>query len=422
MKKLLVCFVLVPFLFACNPAEKKGAVLTGKASNLSAGFFIMGGPGGGRDTVKLDAEGKFTFNVNDLAETAGYYILAGPQDYMPFKLAPGMKMDVTFDAAAFKTSIKFTGKGSDINNYLVTKMVTSGQMDYESFKLEPAQFRAKQDSTLAVAKALLSKTAKDNPADPFWKTEEAEVLFGWANNMQMFESYHGYLTQNQAYKAPEDFNSYQKDLDLGQSAYAASSAFKQYLSSMVYQAASKKAEDLKKADSTKTVNTTKIRMETAVELLKNEAVLNAYLFDDISGQVQWKEIEGEVQESIDFFLARCKDKALTDKLNTVIGEWKRLGKGEPAFEITGKDMQGNPVKLSDFKGKLVYVDVWATWCGPCKYEIPYLDTLETDYHGKDIVFISYSIDEDKDAWLKFVPEHKLQGVQIIGEKAWESKL
>ncbi|MCX6223891.1 MAG: TlpA disulfide reductase family protein [Bacteroidia bacterium] len=130
----------------------------------------------------------------------------------------------------------------------------------------------------------------------------------------------------------------------------------------------------------------------------------------------------EVQESIDFFLSHCKDIALVNKLNATVAEWEPLGQGQPAFDFTGKDMQGNTVKLSDFRGKLVYVDVWATWCGPCKYEIPYLDTLETDYHGKNIVFISYSIDEDHAAWMKFVPENKLQGVQIIGEKAWESAL
>ena len=105
---------------------------------------------------------------------------------------------------------------------------------------------------------------------------------------------------------------------------------------------------------------------------------------------------------------------------TLLGNEIKVGDKAPDFNAVGAGLA--PVKLSDFKGKLVYVDVWATWCGPCKYEIPYLDTLETDYHGKNIVFISYSIDEDHGAWIKFVPEHKLQGVQIIGEKAWESAL
>lgn len=421
MKNLLLSLVLVPFLFACNPAEKKGAELTGKAQNLASGFFILGGPGGAKDSIKTDPNGNFSFPVPDLSMPSDYYLLIGKQDYMPFHLAPGMKLEISFDASAFKSTLKFAGEGSDINNYLVAKAGKGGNMDYEVYKLEPNQYRTKQDSILTAEKALLASTKKDDGKNPFWKTEEAEVLYGWANNLAMYEPYHGYFSQNESYKAPKDFFSYEKDLDINQPAYVKSRAFKQYVSTVVGKAAGEKIEAMKKADSTQAINPKKINLETAQELIKDQIVLDHFLFDDISGQIQWEEVSA-VQESIDFFLSRCKDTALVNKLNATVAEWKLLGQGQPAFDFVGKDMQGNPVKLSDFRGKLVYVDVWATWCGPCKYEIPYLDTLETDYKGKNIVFISYSIDEDHDAWLKFVPEHKLQGVQIIGEKAWESAL
>jgi len=421
MKKLLLSFILVPFLFSCSPVEKKGANLTGKVQNLTSGFFILGGPGGAKDSIHPDANGSFTHAIPDLTKISNYYILSGEQDYMPFKVAPGMKLDITFDAAAFKSSLRFAGTGADINNYLVAKSNATGQMNYDVYKLDPVPFQAAQDSILNVQKALLGETKKADANDPFWTTEEAEVLFTWANNLMMFESYHAYFAQQEGYKAPVEFFSFQKDLDINNPAYVNSNAFKSYVSSVVRTAAQAKIAEMKKADSSLAVNSSMVNLETAVEMIKSPVVLDNFLFDDISGQVQWKEI-ADVQESIDFFLARCKDTSLVNKLNATVAEWKLLGQGQPAFEFSGKDAQGNTVKLSDFKGKLVYVDVWATWCGPCKYEIPYLDTLETDYHGKNIVFISYSIDEDHDAWLKFVPEHKLQGVQIIGEKAWESAL
>jgi thiol-disulfide isomerase/thioredoxin len=422
MKKLLISLSITALLFACTTADKKGAVLTGKVQNLSSGFFILGGPGGAKDSIRVDAAGKFTYEIPELAKASNYYLLVGAQDYMPFQVAPGMKLDISFDASAFKTSLKFAGKGGDMNNYLVAKSVQAGQMNYDDYKLEPLVFKARQDSALAVQKAVLAQAVKDDANDPFWKTQEAEVLFSWANMLGMYESYHEYFLQLKGYKAPAEFFSYEKELDLNQPAYRSSNAFKQYVSEMVHKAAGVKADALKAADSTQTINTAKIRRETALELIKNDDILNDFLFDDVSGQIQWKDIDADMQESIDFFLGRCKDTAMVKKLNATVAEWKRLGNGQPAFEFSGKDMQGNTVKLSDFRGKLVYVDVWATWCGPCKYEIPYLDTLETDYHGKNIVFISFSIDEDHDAWMKFVPEHKLQGVQIIGENAWQSDL
>jgi thiol-disulfide isomerase/thioredoxin len=424
MKKLFIAILLVPFIFACNPAAKKGAELTGKASNLASGFFILGGPGGAKDTVKTDASGAFTVSLAKVVKPSNYYILVGKSDFMRFKVAPGMKLDLSFDASAFKTSLKFSGKGSDINNYLLEKTTKLGDMDYEMYKLDPAPFRAKQDSILAVSKSLLAGVNRADATDPFWKDEEAEVLFTWANNLGMYESYHGYFAGVKDFKVPADFNSFKAGLDINNPAYVGSEAFKQYISSAVYEAVGKKTDALKAADSTAVVSRAKLKIEVAREMITNEEVLYGFLSNDISGAVQFSEIDADLQSSIDYFRANCKDTALLNPFNTMIESWKKLDKGQPAFEIVGKDMQGNTVKLSDFKGKLVYVDVWATWCGPCKYEIPYLDTLETDYHGKDIVFISYSIDEDYNAWLNFVPESgkKLQGVQIIGEKAWESQL
>ena len=68
--------------------------------------------------------------------------------------------------------------------------------------------------------------------------------------------------------------------------------------------------------------------------------------------------------------------------------------------------------MNDLKGKYVYIDVWATWCGPCKGELPYLKELEKKMHGKKIVFVSISCDKDKAAWEKMVKEKELGGVQL----------
>lgn len=86
--------------------------------------------------------------------------------------------------------------------------------------------------------------------------------------------------------------------------------------------------------------------------------------------------------------------------------------GEPAIDFNYPDTDGNEFSLTSFKGNLVYVDVWATWCGPCKSEIPSLQKLEADYHGKDITFMSVSVDTDKEAWEKMVADKELGGVQL----------
>ena len=84
----------------------------------------------------------------------------------------------------------------------------------------------------------------------------------------------------------------------------------------------------------------------------------------------------------------------------------------PSFTYT--DINGKSVSLNDFKGKLVYMDIWATWCGPCKMQIPGLKALEEKYKNEDIVILSISIDplEDKDKWRKMVIDKNLKGVQL----------
>ena len=86
--------------------------------------------------------------------------------------------------------------------------------------------------------------------------------------------------------------------------------------------------------------------------------------------------------------------------------------GEPAIDFTYPDKDSANHSLSGFKGSLVYVDVWATWCGPCKAEIPALQKLEADYHDKNIAFVSVSVDTDRDAWVEMVADKELGGVQL----------
>ena len=88
--------------------------------------------------------------------------------------------------------------------------------------------------------------------------------------------------------------------------------------------------------------------------------------------------------------------------------------GGKAVDFTFSDQNGKMVSLTDFKGKVVVLDIWATWCNPCKKEIPYLKKLEEELHGKDVVFVSISTDEqkDKEKWLKMVNDMELTGVQL----------
>jgi thiol-disulfide isomerase/thioredoxin len=96
--------------------------------------------------------------------------------------------------------------------------------------------------------------------------------------------------------------------------------------------------------------------------------------------------------------------------------------GSVSPDFAYENYKGGTTKLSDLKGKYVYIDTWATWCGPCRQEIPHLQKVEEKYKGKNIEFVSISVDVQKDneKWKKFVADKALGGIQLFADKDWSS--
>ena len=115
-----------------------------------------------------------------------------------------------------------------------------------------------------------------------------------------------------------------------------------------------------------------------------------------------------------------EEKFLLDYYNQKLAAKKMEGIVSPSFDY--ENHKGGKTKLEDLRGKYVYIDVWATWCGPCLAEIPHLKKVEAKYHGKNIEFVSISVDTEKDyeKWKKMVVSKELGGIQLFADKNWTS--
>ena len=101
---------------------------------------------------------------------------------------------------------------------------------------------------------------------------------------------------------------------------------------------------------------------------------------------------------------------------TFIGDTAYIGKSSYNFSLP--DTTGKMVSMKDFKGKVIFIDVWATWCGPCREQFPYLKEVEEDYQdNENIVFMGISLDKlkDRQKWLKLIQKEKLIGIQLLDD-------
>lgn len=124
----------------------------------------------------------------------------------------------------------------------------------------------------------------------------------------------------------------------------------------------------------------------------------------------------------DEFGANCPYPDIAEQVKKKYQHLEGMLEGNPAPPFSLPDVNGKTVSLNDLRGKFVYIDFWAIWCGPCIKEIPSLKKTEEEYRGKNIQFVSISYDKaaDHEKWKNYVIENSLTGIQLIADESMRS--
>lgn len=119
---------------------------------------------------------------------------------------------------------------------------------------------------------------------------------------------------------------------------------------------------------------------------------------------------------VDKILDMMQKEAEAKKINDALA----VGTKFPDFNET--DVNGKPLSIANYKGKVVLIDFWATWCPPCRGEIPNVVATYQKYHDKGFEIIGVSLDQDKSKLLAFTKDQNMTWQQFFDGKVWSNKL
>ncbi len=354
----------------------------------------------------LDDDGKLTDTLKNISES--YFMFSDKRNGAGFYVKPGSRINVDLDTKDFIGTINYTGDLAKENNYLRDyfllnrKLSRVNSIQYLAY-LPEKDFVKTIDSIKNLRWKLLNEYDKKHSLDKHFKyLEKNRILYEWANRMETYEDYHRFAIEDTSFHVSPGYYKYRDKLDLSNENLIIVPSYHYYLENL-YQ---KKANQLAKNDS---VDVFVAYLDEVGKNIKNPKIKERLLY---SYALQNLPETKDINRFYKTFKKYATDSLHIAKIRENYTELNRLKPGQPAPEFELIDDKGKIVKLSDFKGNYVYMDVWATWCRPCMAEMPYLEKLKEKYKDAKIIFVGVNVNDYKTDWLNYLKANHPKGVQL----------
>lgn len=374
--------------------------------------------------VETPLKGWFSFGKAPMVEEFSYTTVEGVDTIMKvgtndFKmvylfLKPGDSISMNLDAMDIKSSLSFNGTTDDDILFVIKENQTFNNYKHKFLKnwynvsqREPNDFKQNADKLYQEKMAFLNDYKSSHLLSPFLVNfYETDYYSSWLSSKVNYPNTYKLYNKDKELHLPHDYYDFLENVTLNNSIVDNGIGYFFNVNAIL-----KKKYELAIANDSDPIDfydwlegelPEKIRYEYMAYSLNSDFNNRVYSQFDVSGK--YPEMSKIVREKY--------------------GHLEGMLEGSEAPDVNFENAQGDIVKLSDFRGKYTYIDLWATWCGPCIKEIPSLQKLEKDYRGKNIQFVSVSFDQEKDhqKWLKFLKDKNLTGHQLFARQETNSIL
>ncbi|MDD4149510.1 MAG: TlpA disulfide reductase family protein [Bacteroidales bacterium] len=430
MKKFWIIILVIATIFiACNPKTDKKetetdenlTTISGKIENNKEPYVYLL-YNSITDSIKINENGEFTAKLM-LSNPTVISFISGRNQATIYCL-PKSDIKLNANASDFFNTLNFSGSDETVNNYLAeqSKTMQNAGINSENFlyAAEYNVFLASLDELFSKMQTRFESFAKDNTEKylEFVKLEpeRLNLLMGTL----LLTYYTPLISADKNIDELEIIlDNLTGSIDINNPKMLQLTEFKPFVQNYVPYLIT---HDLKGQ---------KVEFASATEYAEFyfAKIDNLFIENTVREYVYYNFIKDFISyygaESVSDIYSVYKDMATNKdqltELNKIFSEYNKLAKGQASVNWSFPDIEGNIHSLSDFRGKYVYIDVWASWCGPCKREIPALESLKQKFSGKNIVIIGISVDENRADWTNMLQTQNMQGIQLYAG-GWNNEL
>ena len=323
-------------------------------------------------------------------------------------LQPGYELAVAINGNDLYNDLVFSGKGSAINNYLVASARKFKHIDIELERkiryATPDEFKTYLKQIKANKLKFLKDYLKTHTLSvEVAKYAKAEIEYWHAFNLMNYPYEHPiFHNQTSPMKVPDGYYDFMEKISINNESALPNKYYLYYI------------QDYLSFIGTRSENQSLNRFELADKYLKGKPL---YFYKALQHSIALKQNnEPNTEKAAYDFINNCPYKLYGEYVKLAYQESRGIveGMNAPDFELA--DVDGNIVSLADFKGKVIFLDFWATWCRPCTRLLPAHQKLQKQFKNDNVAFLYISMDKNANKWRNYLANGTFPGVHLFANK------